>query len=64
MNRTTLIGFRVEPSVKQAAERAAAADHRTLSSLMEKVLLEFLRERGYITPASDRGIDQRSRRSQ
>jgi len=63
MNRTTFIGFRVEPTVKHAAERAAAADHRTLSSLMEKVLLEFLRERGYISPTSDRGMDQPSRRS-
>jgi hypothetical protein len=37
-----MIGFRVEPHVKEAAERAAAKDHRTLSSLMEKILVEFL----------------------
>ena len=49
MKRAALIGFRVEPAVKQAAERAAADDHRSLSSLMEKLLIEFLRQRGYLT---------------
>jgi predicted HicB family RNase H-like nuclease len=41
-NRTATIGFRVEPHVKAAAERAAAKDRRSLSSLMEKILIEFL----------------------
>ena len=49
MKRAALIGFRVEQAVKQAAERAAADDHRSLSSLMEKLLIEFLRQRGYLT---------------
>jgi hypothetical protein len=51
MRRTALIGFRVEPAVKQAAERAAADDRRSLSSLIEKVLIEFLQQRGYLTSA-------------
>jgi hypothetical protein len=41
-NRTATIGFRVEPHVKEAAERAAAKDRRSLSSLLEKILMEFL----------------------
>ena len=41
-NRTATIGFRVEPHVKEAAERAAAKDRRSLSSLLEKILVEFL----------------------
>jgi hypothetical protein len=41
-NRTASIGFRVELHVKEAAERAAAKDRRSLSSLMEKILIEFL----------------------
>jgi predicted HicB family RNase H-like nuclease len=44
-NRTATIGFRVEPHVKEAAERAAAKDRRSLSSLMEKILIEFLSAR-------------------
>jgi len=44
-NRTATIGFRVEPYVKEAAERAAAKDRRSLSSLLEKILIEFLSSR-------------------
>ena len=51
-NRTETIGFRVEPHVKDAAELAAARDHRTLSSLLEKILIEFLRAGGFLTRAS------------
>ncbi len=35
-------------SVKEAAERAAADDHRSLTSLIEKLLSEYLRGRGYL----------------
>jgi hypothetical protein len=38
-NRTATIGFRVEPYVKEAAKRAAAKDRRSLSSLLEKILI-------------------------
>lgn len=48
MKRTALIGFRVKPAVKQAAERAAAQDRRSLSALIEKILIEFLQQRGYL----------------
>jgi hypothetical protein len=48
MNRTALIGFRVEPPVKRAAEQAAEQDHRTLSSFLEKILVEFLYAHGYL----------------
>lgn len=48
MKRTSTIGLRVELAVKQAAERAADDDNRSLSSLIEKLLVEFLRRRGYL----------------
>jgi hypothetical protein len=41
------IGFRVSEELKQAAEKAATDDCRTLSSLVEKVLVEHLRKIGY-----------------
>jgi hypothetical protein len=41
-NLAATIGFRIEPHVKEAAERAAAKDRRSLSSLMGKILIEFL----------------------
>jgi hypothetical protein len=47
-NRTATIGFRVEPYVKDAAERAAAKDRRSLSSLLEKILVEFLSSQHFL----------------
>ncbi len=44
MARTAGIGIRVPPEVKEAAERAAADDHRSVASLLEKLLVEYLRK--------------------
>jgi hypothetical protein len=46
--RTTQILVRVRPSLKAAAEKAAAEDHRSLSSLIEKLLTDFLRKKGHL----------------
>lgn len=48
MARTAAIHIRVEPDVKVAVEQAAEADRRTVASLVEKLLVEWLRERGYL----------------
>jgi hypothetical protein len=48
MTRSASIGIRVEPEVKAAAEKAAAADRRTVASLIEKLLVEYLEEQGYL----------------
>jgi hypothetical protein len=52
MARTAAIGIRVEPNIKEAAEKAAAADRRTVASLVEKVLVEWLTEKGYLKKAA------------
>jgi hypothetical protein len=44
MNRSVSIGFRVEPRVKKAALQAAKRERRTLSSFLEKMLIDLLRE--------------------
>ena len=49
MARTAAIGLRVEPHVKAAAEEAAEEDRRTLASLVEKVLVEWLEEHGHLS---------------
>lgn len=46
--RTAPIGLRVFPSMKAALEKAAKEDHRPMASLAEKILTEWLRERGYL----------------
>ncbi len=48
MKRSATIGVRVDPAVKQAAENAAQDDHRSVSSLLEKLLIIHLRESGYL----------------
>lgn len=46
--KTAPLSFRVAPEVKAALERAAKDDHRSLSSLIEKFLIERLRKCGYL----------------
>ena len=48
MTRTAAIGIRVEPEIKAAVEKAAAADRRTVASLIEKILVEYLEQNGFL----------------
>ncbi len=48
MAKTAAIGIRVEPAIKEAVERAAAADRRTVASLTEKVLVDWLKSNGHL----------------
>jgi hypothetical protein len=48
MPKTHPLGFRVEPEVKAALEKAAKADMRSVSSLIEKILVEWLRKQGHL----------------
>jgi hypothetical protein len=34
--------MRMEPALKKAAEKAAAADHRSFTSLIEKLISDYL----------------------
>jgi hypothetical protein len=49
--KTALLNMRIDPEVKAAAELAASADHRSLSSLVEKLLADYCREHGFLEPA-------------
>jgi len=46
--KTATLNLRIDPSLKEAAEKAAADDHRSLTSLMEKLLIEHLKAKGYL----------------
>ena len=48
MAKTAAIGIRVEPPIKEAVERAAKDDRRTVASMSEKILVEWLRAHGYL----------------
>jgi hypothetical protein len=42
--KTAQLNLRLAPWLKAAAEKAAAADNRTLTSLIEKLLLDHIAE--------------------
>jgi hypothetical protein len=48
VTKTNPLGFRVEPEIKAAIEKAAADDDRSVSSLIERILKEWLMRRGYL----------------
>jgi hypothetical protein len=39
---------RLRPSVKAALQKAAIDDARTVNALMEKIAVDWLKERGYL----------------
>jgi len=57
--KTTQYYMRMDPEVKEAAEKAASDDRRSLASLIEKLLTDYCLEHGYLKP--ERG--KRRRRS-
>lgn len=46
--KTATLNLRINPALKAAAEKAAADDNRSLTSLVEKLLADYLREKGYL----------------
>jgi hypothetical protein len=48
--KTATLAVRMEPCLKEAAERAAADDHRSLTQFLDKLLTDYLRPRGYLKP--------------
>jgi hypothetical protein len=55
--KTAQFNMRIDPKLKEAAERAAADDRRSLSSLIEKLLTDYCRDHGLLMP------DRRPRKS-
>jgi hypothetical protein len=41
--------LRIEPALKAAAEKAADDDHRSITSLVEKLLSDYLKKNGYFS---------------
>ena len=48
MVKSHSLGVRLQPEVKEALERAAKADVRSVSSMAEKILTDWLREHGHL----------------
>jgi len=48
MSKSSAISVRVTDEVKAAAEQAARDDSRSVASLVEKLLADWLRQKGYL----------------
>ncbi|MCJ2120638.1 MULTISPECIES: hypothetical protein [unclassified Methylobacterium] len=46
--KTAQVNLRIDPALKEAAESAAKEDQRSLTSLVEKLLTEHLKAKGYL----------------
>jgi hypothetical protein len=52
MARTEAVSVRVEPELKEALEKAAAADDRPVASYLARLMRAHLIEKGFLTPES------------
>ncbi len=50
LRKAAPVSVRLPPALKEVAERAAKEDARSLSSLLEKALREYLKAQGYTLP--------------
>jgi uncharacterized protein (DUF1778 family) len=55
--KTETLSFRVTPQLKQALDRAAAADDRSVSSYVQRLLIKQLTGDGFLK-AEKRGHDK------
>ncbi|WP_181149973.1 hypothetical protein [Ensifer aridi] len=46
--KTAQVNLRIRPELKEAAEHAAKDDNRSLTSLVEKLLTDHLKDKGYL----------------
>jgi len=47
--RDAPLGLRITPTLKKALEHAARDDHRSVSSMAERIITEWLESKGYLT---------------
>lgn len=48
MSKTHPLGFRIERDLKEALIKAAKDDRRSVSSLVEIIIEDWLKEKGYL----------------
>jgi hypothetical protein len=62
MNKDAVITVRITMEVREALHQAAADDMRTLASLVNKVLTEYVRDGGYLKAKPARASSPRKER--
>jgi hypothetical protein len=58
------LSFRLLPATKRRLDRAAADDSRSVSSFLEKLVTDWLRENGYLEARERRRANRASRDQQ
>src|SRR5947207_6109895 len=53
--KSATLNLRIDPELKKAAEKAAADDRRPLTTLIEKMLSDYLKRRGYLESSNKEG---------
>ena len=53
--KTDQIGLRIQPSFRTLLERWAAVEHRSVTSLVEKVMIDAAKAAGYEVPEEKPG---------
>lgn len=55
MNKSAALGFRINERMKAMLVKAAQDDSRSVSSMVDKIIAEWLRENGYMKPIKKPG---------
>ncbi len=50
-SKSATLSLRINPELKRLSEKAAAEDQRSFTSLIEKLLADYLRKKGYLPKA-------------
>jgi hypothetical protein len=58
LRKSAFLQIRLEPNLKATIERAAKDDHRTVTSLIEKLVTDYLKQHGYL-PSSGKPAGKR-----
>jgi hypothetical protein len=48
MGKLPSLGIKVDPEIKDALQRAAAQESRSVSNMINKILVDWLRANGYL----------------
>ena len=59
--RSAQFNMRFDPVLKAAAEEAAAEDRRSLASLIEKLLIDYCQDHGFLEEPDRRKRDKHRR---
>lgn len=60
--REASIGIRTKPEIRDALQRAAAEEDRSISWLVERITSDWLKEHGFLSEAENREVPVRDRK--